>query len=225
VPVPTILPNTIDAQRAKNEVRMRKRYSDPDFKGDLVRLRKLIAAGRTFDEVRDLFKDNHIWWNDLKFALASSLLNPENIMLEWQIRNQGRYQQGLKLFRMAEEQGDMEMMAKAIMMLQKIDSDDIEVKKYLGLVKPVKEVESDGEGISHDDLELAEQRWSRIIEERIAHKLEVRREAEAPVPVDVLLGAEFERQPNSVGQVAVVEVNSGGQEPGDSVPQILSNGG
>ena len=137
------LPIGVAKNREDYEKRLRKRFSDLNFRESLDRLKREIASGNSMSIARvNMGIESDALWNDLKYAIGSSMLSPETVMLEWQIRNSHRYSQALDLYLKAEGINDLDMMARAIMMLQKIDSDDLELKKYLGLLRPP----GDGQG-------------------------------------------------------------------------------
>jgi len=240
-----VLPISIKAERERKKERLKKRYDDPQFRKDITRTKQSVSMGMTLNEARINcgFADD-LYWEDLKFALSISIVNPEGVILEWQIRNQNRYQQALRLFSEASAkerdgldkdgnpikipiQPDKEMMLKALMILQKIDESDIEMKRAFGLVEPIQE-ETPLVGFgttSEGDLEQAERRFNSIVEQRIIHKLEAQRKAVEPVTIDVLSGSEPSGQPDSLGQTAVAVHPTAGFESANSLPQRVPDGG
>lgn len=223
---PTTLPGVVKIERERKMERMKRRFEDPVFKRQIMSIRMSVGAGMSLAEARNNAGiESDSLWDDLVFALSVSLLSPEHIVLEWQIRNSTRYAQAMSLYVEAEKEKDFDMMSRAIMMLQKIDETDIEMKRAFGLIKPIQDEETGGYGVSQEDLDRARQQFDSAVEQRILHKLEVKRGAKPPVPLDVLIGLATERQPDVLGQTTVAEDSSGGQQSGDSIPKIVSDGG
>lgn len=207
------LPIGVAKNREDYEKRLRKRFSDLNFRESLDRLKREIASGNSMSIARiNMGIESDAIWNDLKYAIGSSMLSPETVMLEWQIRNSHRYSQALDLYLKSEAINDLDMMARAIMMLQKIDSDDLELKKYLGLLRPPGDGQGEEiSGITTDEVMDAERRFAEQVKERILRKLEIRAEAQPPIPIDVLTESETKRDADQLGQTTVAQDSSGGQ--------------
>ena len=217
-----------EAERRRRNQRMAKRMEDPLFREHVKTIRQSIIAGVSFSEARErLPKVTEPYWNDIKFAISKFSISPENILLEWQIRNQSRYQQAVNLYNEAFKSKDLDMMSRAIMMLQKIDEADIDLKKEFGLIRPIvfEDERGPGEGISDQDVNDARQRFELELKQRILDKLALERDAHAPVTIDVLTRTEITGQADSVGLITVAGLPVEGHKQQDSIQEGVTDGG
>jgi hypothetical protein len=128
--------------------------------------------------------------------------------------------QAVELFNLSRQARDLDQMARAIILLNKIDESDINLKKALGLLRPVQFDDDGTQGVSNDDVEVTRRRFERIVEERIVGKLIVREESPLPVPFDVLVGHESQPPSDQLEETPVVDDDPSGQQSGDSIPEV-----
>lgn len=227
--VESVFQSSTDKTRQTNAKRLARRLADPLFKEHVKTVKNAICSGRSMTEARDsLPKVSNQYFEDIRSAISRYSITPENILLEWQIRNQSRYQQAQELYIMARKKGSMEMMSRAVMMLQKIDEADIELKREFGLIRPIvlKDVEQNSEasGISDKDVNDARERFELELRQRILNKLEIERDAHAPVTIDVLTRIDFTRDADQVEPSAVAEDPASGRSADNGVSQSQSDG-
>lgn len=217
-----------DKERQNNSKRLARRLQDPLFKEHVKIVKTAIISGISMSEARTrLPKVSHLWWQDIRRAISQYSITPENILLEWQIRNQSRYQQAQELYLMARKKGSMDMMSRAVMMLQKIDEADIELKREFGLIRPIvlKDVDqNEASGISDKDVNDARERFELELKQRILDKLEIERDAHAPVTIDVLTRIDFTRDADQMEPSAVAEDAPDGRPTDNGVSQSESDG-
>lgn len=175
------------SDRAKQAKRLAKKRDDPFFRSNLQSMRQMLSGGQTLYDIRDKLgvKKDHDW-HDLVTVMAQSFANPENILLEWSVRQNSRYALAADMLSRAKAAKDFDSEAKAIMMMVKIDENFLELQKTLGLIKPVTDPNSLGYGISSEDIDLAERRFAGIIEQRISNKLAVERETQPAQSIELL---------------------------------------
>lgn len=215
----------MDRDKAKRDQRIAKRKDDPNFRSDIKSLRQKIGIGKSLAEIRDdLAIDEDQYWEDLKFFLARAYMNPESIMLEWQVKQETRYQMGIDLYSRAQKDDDRDTMAKAILILSKVDEQAIDLQKALGLLKPMSDEESGGAGYSSEDVELNNERLNKLLEERLLVKLEIKREVGSGNAVDVFPRPESRGETDQLGSTSLVEKTPDGFESGNNIRKGISNG-
>ena len=181
-------PLDINADRAKRLKRIAKRKEDPNFRERLNIIRRKIGAGSSLFEIRDTLNPiDDTYWSDLIFSIGLAYTSPESMWIEWSVRQETRYKMGAELYSKAKEINDFDGMAKALITLCKIDEAALELQKALGLIKPITEDNNKLQiGVSSQDLDLAEERFNELLEQKIFNKLEAQRQAQQPVTIDVL---------------------------------------
>jgi hypothetical protein len=189
--IKSVLSSNSESERVNQEKRLKKRREDPRFREDINRLHRYVAGGQCLYEAKDKFGNiSEKYWKDLVTIISQAFANPGNIMLEWSLRQRHRYSAAIDMMNRAKIKGDFDQELKAMLLLVKVDENFIEVQKALGFLKPV-ELKDDGEfGYHSGDLGEAEQRFNRAVEDRVLRKLEVQREAQQPVTIDVFPGSE-----------------------------------
>lgn len=219
-----LLPDIIESQQQLND-RIAQRRDNPDFGADMKRLRQSLQMGMPLEQARENcgFKDD-LYFRDLVTVIGRQMVNPESVLLEWTIKQQTRYMQALEIYQMAKEKNRLSQMAKAVMMMHRMDLDDIELKRLLGLIRPVTDPGSLGSGISQEDIQFAEAKWRDNIEQRVRDKLEAERRAKAPQPIEFLDGNETQRPPDNVGQVTVDVHPTSGHQQGNNIQEVISDG-
>lgn len=216
--------NIAQQERDKLRDRLALRKEDPNFRQDVKRLRQSISNGANMNDAREnLSIDDDRYWQDMVFCVAALMMSPETVMLEWQIRHNARYQMAMDLYVRSSKDNEYGDMGRAIALLCKMDADDMEMKRALGLVKPLK-VGEEAEGISSEDIELVKQRYQSQLDERILRKMELRQRARPPVPLSALIESESGRQAHGVGETALVDINPRRPIAGDNIPESQSNG-
>lgn len=217
-------PHVMESQK-QLESRLAHRRDEPHFAADLMRLRQSLATGVPLNQARERcgFTDDQ-YFEDLVVVLGRQMVDPSSVLLEWSIKQQTRYMQAMEIYQLAKGKNRLSQMAKAVMMMHRMDLDDIELKRLLGLIKPVKDPKSLGTGISDEDVRLAELRWRDSIEHRVRDKLEAERRAAPPQPIDVFPGPDTQRDTDPVGQITLDVHASKRPEQRDRVSEVVSDG-
>jgi hypothetical protein len=125
-------------------------------------------------------------------------VNPELVALEWMMRQTSRYSMAAEIYNKSKANDDTDGMLKSLLAMAKIDENDIEIKKALGLIKPVNF--DQGSGYSSEDIDQAEKNVNRLVDEELLNALRTERTIEMPQPIHVLARLESQRQPDSVEQ-------------------------
>ena len=219
-----LMPDIIETQQQLNN-RIAERRDIPGFGADMKRLKQSLAMGMPLEQARENcgFNDD-LYFRDLVTVISRQMVDPESVLLEWTIKQQTRYMQALEIYQMAKEKNRLSQMAKAVMMMHRMDLDDIELKRLLGLIRPVTDPGSMGSGISTEDIQLAEAKWRDNIEQRVRDKLEAERRAKAPQPIEFLDGNETQRPPDNVGQATVDVHPTSGHQQGNNIQEVVPNG-
>lgn len=205
---------TLEAERLMRAKRLKKRYGDPIFRERLKQMRQMIGGGSSLHEIREkLDIKNDLLWGDLVYSLARAFVSPESMYLEWQIRQETRYKMGMDLYNLAKKDKDLDAIAKAIMVVSKIDENAIELQRALGMLKPMdQEREQDVTPISNEELANAEARFNDLLEQKIARKLELQREAEPPEFIDVQPRIEPRGEADRLDQAPLAQNPAPGQQ-------------
>lgn len=220
------LPIANNAESINRERRLKKRRSDPLFKEHLRIIRTRLSHGQTLNEIREsLGKITDHWWLDLVHVVGTVFSRPEAIMLEWSVRHQSRYMFAADIMRRAKEDKDMDAECKALMMMIKIDENFLEVQKALGILRPVTDPNSLGQGISSEDISLAEQRFAAAIEQRISNKLTIEREAQHAQSIDLLPGIESGGETDRLDEAPLADNSTDGSIKGHQDKESISSGG
>lgn len=204
----TYAANTIvmHSDRRRQDRRIAKKRDDPFFRSKLQTVRQKLAGGQSLADIRhDVGVKHNQEWEDLKYCLAASTLNPENIMLEWSVRQQSRYQMAADFLNRSKNANDRDNEAKAIMMMCKIDGDMLELQKLLGLIKPIEDPKTHGTGYDSGDVSNAEIRFNKLIEQRVVRKLELQSETQRADTIDVFPGAEPGGEADQLGPAPLAE--------------------
>jgi hypothetical protein len=216
---------SIESKRQKQ--RLKKRRADPEFASYLKQIRQRLSSGSLLEDIKyDLglnVQKHQNLWSDLVYAMAESYIRPENIYLEWMSRQQTTLQMAIKAYSLADKANDYPEMTKSALVISKINEQDFNTKQALGLLKPIK-LDDGGEGIPNEDLQAADDRFNNLVNERVQRKLALLEQAKPPVTIDVLIGSESKQQTDSVGQLALVNNNSGRHEPINQNTESISNG-
>lgn len=218
------IPISVEAERQLQERRLRKRRSSPEFSAYLTQIRQRISSGTPLTEIRwHLGIKNEKLWSDLLFALSSAYARPENMALEFILKNTSKYNLAAEAYNIAKKDGNYEAMMRAIMIMDKIDNSDFEVKKYLGLLRPIAGVDETGKVIEAD-LTRAQQEFEKVVEQNITNQLTTARTTFLPISLELLSKLESRTEANPVGQGPLDEINPDRQLPKDNHPQSQSDG-
>lgn len=206
--------SSIAKQDQARKKKMAEIRSSQEWREKLSHARKLISYGRTLAEVRDDLDIKKDWdWECFSAIMAQAFANPANVMLEWQIRNQSRYMASQNLLKLAIEEPDPDVkfqkMSKAIMLAAQLDQNVLELQKALGLIKPVS-FNDEGEGISSEDIEIAQRRFNQLIEQRIQDKLVSERETQSAQSVTLFPRLESGRETDPVEPPPLATNNTNG---------------
>lgn len=213
---------------SKQRARRFKKYSANDtFKKNVTSIRSRIASGKNLFEIRsemETMSDNE--WSDAIYFLSANYYKTENIVLEWQLKQSTRYQLAAEAYNLAKLSNDYDAMMRAVIIMNKLDEQDIDMKSKLGIIKPMV-VDSDegGMGISNEDLLMTEEKFNGLLEKRIINKLSLQREAQLPVTIDVLSRSEDVRGTNNMGEITLVKNPTPGRIAENDNPEGISDGG
>lgn len=204
--ISSVSPLASQADERARQRRLAKRYNDPDFRERVNLTKRFVQQGVPLGEAREKvgldkqkFDD---YWDDLVYVIAHNYFKTENLVLEWTIRQQVRYQMALETYNMAKKDNDLGEMNKAIMLMMKVDENSLQLQQAMGLIKPMKLDDNDqgqGEGISHEQLLLTE--------ERILRKYQLQRDAQPPITIDV------QHRPSPGGETDSVEQTPLAKDP------------
>lgn len=194
----------------KRQARLARMRSDSNWRDRVASARRFIGSGRSLSETRDLLDINdELDWQCFVQIIAEAFASPAAVMLEWQIRNQSRYQMSMRLMKLAEEDPDPHMkfrkISEAIMIATKVDQNTLELQKAMGLLKPIAEENSGGFGISSEDIRIAEQRFNTLIEQKISSKLVIERTTQSAESVALLSRSEPGGETDRVESPTLVE--------------------
>lgn len=193
------------SDRARQAKRLAKKREDPFFRSYLQSMRQMLSGGQTLYDIRDklgIKKDQE--WHDLLTVMAQAFANPENIMLEWSVRQNARYAMAADMLNRAKAAKNFDAEAKSIMMMVKIDENFLELQKVLGLIKPIEDGNG-GIGYSSKDVDNAERRFTQIIEQRIEDKLSTERESQSAQSIALLPGPEPRGEADTMEPSALAE--------------------
>lgn len=184
-----------DAEQRRRSKLLAQMRSSSEWRERITVARKKIAAGQSLPEIRDYLDiQKELQWQCFIQIIAEAFASPASVMLEWQIRNQSRYQMSMQLVQLAHAEEDpdikFEKISKAIMIAAKLDEQTLELQRAMGLLKPIDENNSGGYGISSEDIQIAEQRFNTLIEQKITSKLVVERTTQPAESVALLTRSE-----------------------------------
>ena len=200
------------SDRARQAKRLAKKREDPFFRSYLQSMRQMLSGGQTLFDIRDklgIKKDQE--WHDLLTVMAQAFANPENIMLEWSVRQNARYAMAADMLNRAKAAKNFDAEARSIMMMVKIDENFLELQKVLGLIKPIEDGNG-GSGYSSGDLADAEDKFTRLVEERIVSKLEAERTVEPPISLQLLIGSQSGGESDQLEETTLVEDTTPGHQ-------------
>lgn len=220
----SVTPWSSQIERAKIEQRLKKRRNDPDFGGLLQQIRMRVSAGSALDVVREFLKvDNDNLWYDCLYSLAYAYAKPENIALEYALKNTAKYQMAAQAYKMAQEDKNYEGMMRALLLMDKIDNSDFEVKKYLGLLKPIKQVDH-SEGITDEDVLKAQQEYEDRVEQQVLNQLKDSRAIIQPIDIALLSEPPTRSEIDNMGQSTLDAQFTSGRVADNQNSQSLTNG-
>lgn len=207
------LPSGPDREQKRRKRTLAMIRSEPLWRERIHLARKHIAIGKSLTETREaLDVKNDFHWQCFVQVIAEAFASPASVMLEWQIRNQSRYQMSLKLVQLAEAEEDpdakFDKLSRAIMIAAKIDENTLELQKAMGLIKPIDDDKSGGYGISSEDIRIAEQRFNTYIEQKITDKLVTERTTQSAESVALLTRSEPGGETNTVEPSTLVTDSS-----------------
>lgn len=215
--ISSVSPLASQADERARQKRLAKRYNDPDFRERVNLTKRFVQQGVPLGEAREKvgldkqkFDD---YWDDVVYVIAHNYFKTENLVLEWTIRQQVRYQMALETYNMAKKDNDLGEMNKAIMLMMKVDENSLQLQQAMGLIKPMKVDDNDqgqGEGISHEQLLLTE--------ERILRKYQLQRDAQPPITIDVQHRSSPGGETDSVEQTPLAQDSTRGPLEGNNIP-------
>jgi hypothetical protein len=214
-----------EEKKKKLRTNWRRRVENPDFAKIVDRAKAMVIGGTPFSDIRrtlNIKKERD--WRDLISIVGESFLHPEMVFLEWNVRQQGRYALAAESYQMAKKEGDYNAMMRAVLVMAKLDENDIELKKSLGILKPQLDPETGGTGYRSEDLSDAENKYKELLDERILKKLQLQRETQGPIPVALLDGPQPQRSTDRMGEAPLVEIDSGRHVTDSTDQKSLSDG-
>jgi hypothetical protein len=193
--------------REKRE-RLAERRNDPIFREHLKIIRMKISSGTTLSELREYLGlssiDHDQLWDDLMYITGEVFMNPMNIIIEWSVRQQTRYQMAVDLYNMSKEAGNIDATNRAILTMAKLDENALELQKALGLIKPI-QFEDGSQGIGDSDIEDAQRRFEAIAEAAITNTLVTSRQTQNSESVKLFSELDSGRAPDQLESTPLAE--------------------
>lgn len=201
-------PEQVEEERRRYHEKMRARlasYRDSQpFNERILNAKKLLGRGVTLSDVQEKIgctdPERADEWEVLKYALAISYFSPETTLLEWSAKHRRRYQMAMDVYKKSHK-GEPAVALGAIKVMLDLDKNDLEIKKMFGLLKPVMDPLTGGEGYRDEDRLDAGQ--PNAILEELRRNIRALAAGKAPVPSDVLDGPDARAEGDLVGEAAV----------------------
>lgn len=165
--------------------KLAKYREDQYWNERLVRAKRFISSGKTMFEVQDELglSNDEQYWQVIKYALALTYYDKSNTMIEWSVKAQIRYKMLIDVYERAKtekkrklvsiddgtgrrkkkkvfrevEEPNLKIMLEALKQMNELDKTDIQLKSMMGLIAPVHDPVTGGQGYLTDGQRAAKQ--------------------------------------------------------------------
>jgi hypothetical protein len=200
----------------------------------VVRSKRLISLGRTLYEVQEELglADNEQYWETIKYALALTYYDRSNTMIEWSVKHQIRYKMLIDVYEKAKSvtkrklvhngkkkewrevnEPNLKLMLDALKQMNELDKTDIMLKQMLGIIAPVHDSETNGEGYLSDGHQVARDNGPLVA--KLRGLISTVEQSVRDVAPDLLDVSEPGRESDNVGPTVLDESDSGGRVEGN----------
>lgn len=223
-PIPISLDHKLDARLSPEHRRLLPKLmelrSDPLFREQCARTKRLMAMGKTLFEIQDRINlaapEDGDRWEMVKFAVLIANLSTDAI-LEYIARSNARYQMAAQTYRQAEKAKELGVKLGAIKLMVDIDKSDIEIKKTLGVLHPALHAPSGGTGYLDEDKDGANEEIRSLVID-VENRLKSVARIRLPVSAAALTRDVSGQETDHVGTAPVDGNAAGGSKPRDPNP-------
>ena len=107
----TLTQAAADTEKRRRAKRLAKRYEDNNFRERVASVKRFVQQGTPLGEARERIgiteRKYDDYWEDIVYVIAHNYFKTENLVIEWTIRQQVRYQMALETYNMAKKENDL----------------------------------------------------------------------------------------------------------------------
>jgi hypothetical protein len=151
----------VAGQIQQENIKKLQRLSTADrYREALRQLKYKISNGKTLDEARaEMGLTNNKFWENLVSLLGLFTFNPHSVFIHYHVKSQTRYEQAMEIYNEAKVSGDLDLAAKMVGFMARLDEGALQVWERLRplIPEPVKALIPKEEMTDEEKLERAYQ--------------------------------------------------------------------